>query len=221
MSFHFSDMTPERSGTVGWGLRLLAPIAALTLLAACQSLPPQGGEPMAGFVADPFSTNSMYLREGDVIRIAFEGATNLNTTEKIQVDGLITLPQIGKVPAAGKSPAYLEALLEVMYESEIKTTDITVSLVASSAAVYVNGAVLKPGKLPLERPLTVLDAVMEAGGADPTRAKLSEVVVLRIENGRRVRYRVNLKRALQGNDPALLYLQPYDIIYVPEKTFNF
>lgn len=175
---------------------------------------------MGGVIGDPFDTNSMYLREGDVIHIMFEGLTNMNTTQKILVDGLITMPLIGKVPAAGKSPLYLESLLEVLYEDEIKAVDITVSLVASAAAVYVNGAVLRPGKLPLERPLTVLDAVMEAGGVVLGRAKLSHVFVLRIENGQRVRYRVDLKRALKGEEPMLFFLQPYDIIYVPEKTFN-
>jgi SLBB domain len=73
----------------------------------------------------------------------------------------------------------------------------------------------------LDRPLTVLEAVMEAGGVDTTRAKLSEVVVLRIENNQRVKYHVDLKRALRGMELNLFYLRPFDIIYVPQKTFNF
>jgi hypothetical protein len=62
---------------------------------------------------------------------------------------------------------------------------------------------------------------MEAGGFDQSRARLTEVAVLRIENGQRVTFRFNLKRALQGKDNSLFYLKPFDIIYVPEKTFNF
>ena len=62
---------------------------------------------------------------------------------------------------------------------------------------------------------------MEAGGVDNTRAKLTGVTVLRIENGQRIARRVNLKRALDGKDPSLFYLKPYDIVYVPEKLINF
>jgi polysaccharide export outer membrane protein len=98
---------------------------------------------------------------------------------------------------------------------------ITVSVISNAAAVYVTGAVLRPGRIPLERPLTVLDAVMEAGGVDNTRAKLSSVTVLRVENGQRVSRRVNLKHALEGRDASLFYLKPFDTVYVPEKAINF
>jgi protein involved in polysaccharide export with SLBB domain len=69
--------------------------------------------------------------------------------------------------------------------------------------------------------LTVIEAVMAAGGFDGTRAKLTEVSVLRIENGQQHAYPINLKRVLQGKDRTPFYLQPFDIIYVPVKRFNY
>ena len=66
-----------------------------------------------------------------------------------------------------------------------------------------------------------LRAVMEAGGVDNSRAKLSGATVLRVENGQRVSRRVNLKDALEGKDASLFYLKPFDIIYVPAKAINF
>jgi polysaccharide biosynthesis/export protein len=190
-------------------------------LSACQSpyAPPtfpSNAAPEAAFL-----TNSIRLREGDVIRITFENATNLNTTQTIPLDGLISLPLIEQVKAAGMTLVELEATLTVLYEPQIKTSEIRVARVASSASYSVGGAVLKPGKLPLDRPMTVLEAVMEAGGVDHARAKLNDVVVFRIENNKRVHYRVNLKRALQGKEADLFYLKPFDVIFVPEKTFNF
>src|SRR4030095_9637282 len=96
----------ERGSRVTWHF---AGALLLAALAACRSpSPPSAGLP-THFPGDPFSTNAMRLQEGDVIKITVEGATNLNTTERILVDGLIAMPQIGKVMAAGKRPIELEA----------------------------------------------------------------------------------------------------------------
>ncbi|HMJ66656.1 MAG TPA: polysaccharide biosynthesis/export family protein [Candidatus Binatia bacterium] len=162
------------------------------------------------------------LREGDVIQVSFATSTNLNVTQRIPLDGQLSMQFIGKVKASGQTPHELEKTLEKMYEPQLRGAEpITVTLVTSAAAVYVSGAVVRPGKIPLDRPMTVLDAVMEAGGVDANRAKLSGVTVLRVENGRRISRRVNLKKALEGKDATLLYLKPYDTVYVPEKVINF
>jgi protein involved in polysaccharide export with SLBB domain len=86
--------------------------------------------------------------------------------------------------------------------------------------VFVTGAVLRPGKILADRPLTVLEAVMEAGGADFARANLKEVVVVRrVEGGQTANFRVNLRDTLNGRRSEPFYLKPSDIVYVPEK-FN-
>ena len=69
--------------------------------------------------------------------------------------------------------------------------------------------------------MTVLEAIMEAGGFDPNRAKLSAVTVLRIEDGKQRSYKINLKRTLRGEIEEPFYLKPFDIVHVPTKTFNF
>jgi polysaccharide export outer membrane protein len=165
---------------------------------------------------------SAALREGDVIQVNFAVSTNLNVTQRIPMDGQLLMQFIGKVNAAGQTPLELQKTLEKMYEPQLRGAEpITVTLMTSAAAVYVSGAVVRPGKIPLDRPMTVLDAVMEAGGVDVNRAKLSAVTVLRVENGQRISRRVNLKKALEGKDATLLYLKPYDTVYVPEKVINF
>jgi polysaccharide export outer membrane protein len=163
------------------------------------------------------------LREGDVIQIAFEISTNLNVMQKISIDGMVAMPVVGKIKALGKSPQELESVLEALYEPKLRggRERITVTVASATAVVYVTGAVLRPGKVPLDRPLTALDALVEAGGPEPSRAKLTEVVVLRTDKGRRLKFILNLKRALKGDDDSLFYLEPFDIIYVPEKAFNF
>jgi polysaccharide biosynthesis/export protein len=194
----------------------------VSFVTACQSpalYPPDSTLNPIDAAVQPMSST---LREGDVIQVTFATATNLNTSQRIQLDGEVAMPFVGKVKVLGKTPEELGKSLEKLYESQLRGAEqITVTVASSAAAVYVTGAVLRPGKIPLDRPFTVLDAIMEAGGANDTRAKLSSVMVLRVEGGQRVTRRVNLKRALEGKDPSLFYLKPYDIVYVPEKVVNF
>lgn len=83
--------------------------------------------------------------------------------------------------------------------------------------MFVTGAVLKPGRLVSDHPITVLEAVMEAGGFEPTKADTQAVVVIRQEGGSTKNYTVNLKLVLEGKSNTSFYLQPSDIVYVPEK----
>lgn len=167
------------------------------------------------------TATSMPLQEGDVLRITSEGATNVNTTAKIQLDGYIVLPLVGTVKVLGKTLPEVQADLNKLYVRVLQPGfDITVSLVSASAAVYVSGAVLRPGRLSMERPMTLLEAIMEAGGLDPNRAKPSEVMVLRVDHGVQYHYKFDLKKTLKGQDSAVFYLKPFDIVHVPEKVFN-
>lgn len=208
-----------RAATAGAALLWLLLTAGAWLFTGCETTPPT--PPLTGpaGVAEPYT--STILGEGDTIRVAFEADTNLNTIAKIQLDGTVTLPLIGAVPAAGMTPEQLRADLMKRYEKLLSINELTVSVLSSTASVYVSGAVLKPGRIPMDRPMTALEAIMEAGGFDLRRAKLKEVVVIRKENGRQRHYTLNLQEALRGNDPNPFYLKPFDIIHVPEKRFNF
>lgn len=195
----------------------LVALTLATLLAACQTAPPPVATPPP--TAEPYS--STILAEGDTIRVAFEADTNLTTVAKVQLDGTVTLPLIGAVKAAGLTPEQLRADLMKRYEKLLSINELTVSVLTSSASVYVSGAVLKPGRIPLDRPMTALEAIMEAGGFDLRRAKPSAVVVIRKEDGQQRHYTLNLQSALRGEDLTPFHLKPFDIIHVPEKRFNF
>jgi polysaccharide export outer membrane protein len=176
---------------------------------------------MAAPAPMPVGTPATTLREGDVVMVTFGVETNLNTVAKIQLDGNIVMPMLGVVHAGGMTLQGLQADLKQRYAPLIKVNELTVTLTTTSASVYVSGAVLRPGRLPLDRPLTALEAIMEAGGFDFNKAKPSQVSVLRMENGKQVRYKLNLKSALKEGDTHPFQLQPFDIVHVPEKTFNF
>lgn len=161
------------------------------------------------------------LHEGDTIKVIFEADTNMNTTAKIQIEGHINLPLAGDVKAAGKTLEELKAELKTLYTPLLRINEIDVKLLDSFASVTLSGAVVKPGRLEMDRPLTVLDAVMEAGGYNQSRARLDKTTVLRIENGQQKLYKINLRRVIDGKDTSPFYLKPFDIVHIPEKRFNF
>jgi polysaccharide export outer membrane protein len=193
----------------------------LTVLVGCQSAAPTVStmQDVAGNGgAERYGEEP--LREGDEIAITCENVTNLNTVVKIPLSGYIDLPFIDRVRAAGKTTMALQEELVQRYASQVRAEVITVKLVKADSSVYVSGAVLTPGKIPLSRPMTALDAIMEAGGFDPRKARMSKVMVLRIENGKQQSYELNLEKALKGDSKNPFYLRPYDIVQVPVRTFN-
>lgn len=209
--------TRTRAVETGGILCRLVALTLAVLLTACQTTSPSAVTTPP--TAEPYT--STVLTEGDTIRVAFEADTNLTTVAKVQLDGTVTLPLIGAVKAAGLTPEQLRADLMKRYEKLLSINELTVAVLASSASVYVSGAVLKPGRIPLDRPMTALEAIMEAGGFDLRRAKPSAVVVIRKEDGQQRHYTLNLQNALRGQDPTPFHLKPFDIIHVPEKRFNF
>ena len=173
--------------------------------------------PSSAIDAIPYS--EIRLREGDSIKIAFPGAPSLDTTVQVRRDGKITMTLGGEVTALGKTPAELEKELLKTYESQLAVKQVVVTVNSSAYPVFITGAVLKPGKLMADRPLSVLEAILESGGFDYARANLKEVTVLRQFEGQTVSYKLNLKEALKGAKVQPFYLKPSDIVYVPEK-FN-
>src|SRR6266566_3612850 len=162
---------------------------------------------------------SIKLIEGDSLSITFPGSPDLNTTQRIRRDGKIDLKTVGEYPAAGKTPAELEKEILKLYEKDLVLKEVSVILQSSSYPVFVTGSVMHPGKVMAERPISALEAVMEAGGFDNAKANMRRVGVLRTEEGRVTHYILNLKCVLDGKCKKLFYLRPSDIVYVPEKAF--
>jgi polysaccharide export outer membrane protein len=170
-------------------------------------------------IQNAVKSDAIVLREGDSVRLSFPGAPNLNSTQQIRRDGRIPLPLGGEFKAAGLTASEMEKELLKLYGPQLQTKEISVAVEPSAFSVYVTGAVLRPGKVSSERPLTAVEAIMEASGFDYTKANLKAVRVIRRENGRTEHHTLNLKRVLEGDETEQFVLKPFDIIYVPEK-FN-
>src|SRR6266403_1117296 len=145
-----------------------------------------------------------FLNAGDVIRITFPGAPELNQTQKIGTDGALSLPLIGTVQAAGKSPGQLQNELAALYKPQLQDNEVLVSVETRAVPVVVSGAVQKPGKIVFERPATVLEAIMEAGGFTPV-ADLKKVSLIRIVKGEHETQIVDLRNVLKGQPIPAIY----------------
>jgi len=160
------------------------------------------------------------LTAGDVIRISFTTAPELNQSEKIESDGRISLPLIGQVYASGKSTRQLQEELTNLYKSQLQNSEVTVTLESVTIPVVVSGEVQKPGKVVFERPATVLEAIMEAGGftayGDP-----KSVSVIRQVNGIQHTQIVDLSKVLRGVPSRVMYVSAGDVIYVRPRLISF
>jgi polysaccharide export outer membrane protein len=159
---------------------------------------------------------SLVLREGDVVKITFPGSPNMNTTQQIRRDGKISLQLVGEIQATGMTTTDLEKKLAELYDKQLLTKEVNVVLESSAFYVYVTGAVGKAGKVVSDRPLTVLEAVIDAG-VDYSKANLKAVTVIRRQGSHQEYHTLNLKKVLQGQATEQFYLKPSDIIFVRER----
>ena len=160
------------------------------------------------------------LAPGDTIKVSFTTAPELNQSEKIEASGRVTLPLVGDVSAAGKTTGQLQAELTQLYKTQLQNSDVIVTLETISIPVVVSGEVQKPGKIIFERPATVLEAIMEAGGftpyGDPKR-----ISVIRQVNGVQHAQIVNLSPVLHGVPTRVMYVNRGDVIYVRPRFISF
>jgi polysaccharide export outer membrane protein len=201
---------------------LVSIAGALALGAGCQTSDAPLGDPgaqqaMKDAAAAPAEREKLVLREGDTIRISFPGAPNLNTVQPIRRDGRVALQLVGEVVASGLTPSDLEKRLLELYGPQLQTKEVSVALESSAFPVYVTGAVQRPGKIISDRPLTAVEAIMEAGGFNYSTANLKGVRIIRHENGKPVYFHVNMKPIMNGQGKESFPLKPSDIIYVPER----
>jgi len=192
-----------------------AKVAGLSLLALILS--GCGTPPTTAPVEEASSiSQAQKLREGDVIKIAFPSTPSLDAQQTIRPDGRITLAMLGELRVVDLTALDLEKELVKQYASQLVSNEVTVSVVSSSFVVFVSGAVNGPGKLQTDRPLTALEAILQGGGFTP-QAKTTAVDVIRTENGKTKKMTLNLQKTLDGEPTAQFYLQPNDIVIVPQK----
>jgi polysaccharide export outer membrane protein len=163
----------------------------------------------------PDTNAVMRIVPGDELEINFFGAPELSLVQRVRPDGKISVRLFGDVQVAGKTPPEIQRELKDLYTTQLQIRAVTV-VARTSAAVYVTGAVMRPGRVELVRPMTALDAVMEAGGFDHKGgSRLTKVRIIRTTGDRVESSLINFEDILQGTGGTPFYLKPFDTIYVP------
>jgi len=176
---------------------------------------PMQNKPEEEAIYTPF----VALAPGDVLEVKFFYTPDLNETQTVRPDGKIMLQLIGEVAVEGKSPAELQEELIKLYTPLLKNPEIAVIVQSFyERRVYVGGQVMAPGIVEMPGTMTLLEAIMQAGGFNVKEAEVRNIIVIRHINGQRYGQSINLKPILTGNEVQPFYLVPKDIVYVPQTT---
>jgi polysaccharide export outer membrane protein len=192
----------------------------IAVLAGC-GVTGQGRLPEQGTGRAPL-IESYRIDVGDQLNINVWKNGELSASGPVRPDGKIAVPLVGDIMAAGKTPEELAAEVEQHLSGYIKDPNVTVILTGLQGQSYlsrilVTGAVGSTSYQTYHQGMTVLDAVLQAGGisiyADANRTKLHR----RTESGIET-YDIRLKDIMNKGDlRSNVYLVPGDVITVPES----
>ena len=193
-------------------LNMLIVCSIATLLAACATGPRPGDAP----------TINPQAQAVEAYRIGVDDV--INVTVPVRPDGRISVPLVGDIEAGGRTPEEVSAEITTKLGTYVRNPQVTVIVDQLRSHEYlsrvrVTGAVRTPISVPYRQGMTVLAAVLAAGGTNEFAAA-DRTELYRKEGATTHAYAVRLDRILQKGELATNYpVQPGDVITVPERSF--
>jgi polysaccharide export outer membrane protein len=196
----------------------LAVAFLLCLLGACSTV---------GVVEAPPMSSSPAVKEyligvDDMVQVTVWKNPELGITAPVRPDGKISVPLIGDVVAGGKAPDQVAQDIQQRLSVFVRDPQVAVILTDLRSHEYlsrvrVTGAVRQPVSIPYRQGMTVLDAVLAAGGL--TNFAASDRAELYRQTGEgTTTYKVSLDRILNKGDLSTNFtVAPGDVITVPER----
>lgn len=159
---------------------------------------------------------SYKIGKGDILEVRVWKEPDLSTGTFVRMDGMISLPLLNDVLAAGQTPMQLREDINKRLEDFIEDATVTVMVKTStSQKFYILGEIARTGEYPLIKDLTVLQAFALAGGFTEWASK-KEIILLRHQYGKNKIIRVNYKNIVKGKDFGQnILIQADDTIIVP------
>jgi polysaccharide export outer membrane protein len=163
-----------------------------------------------GMAVDP---TSYMIGPEDVILVRVWRDNDFSGMHMVRPDGKITLPLVGELTAAGKTPDKLGQEVSESLSKYLTKPEVTIQVQqVNSKKYYITGGVNRAGVFPLIRPTRVLEALGEAGGLREF-AKKNKIIILR--KGEQIKF--NYKDVVSGKKlEQNIYLENGDYIIVPE-----
>jgi polysaccharide export outer membrane protein len=158
---------------------------------------------------------SYVIGADDTLHIDVWKEPDLTVTLPVRPDGMISLPLLNDVQAAGLTPMQLASSLTEKLKRYLADPRVTVVVTQmNSQRIYVTGEVLHTGAMPLLPNMTVLQALASAGFTPFANTK--GIYVLRVENGKQQKLPVNYKQLVKGEAMGQnILMKPGDTIVVP------
>jgi len=178
--------------------------------------------PAADLAPPPSPASTYRIGPEDQLTISVWKNEDISRTVVVRPDGMITLPLLNDVKAAGLTPEELRDLLSERLRVYLNNVELSVIINEIHSLKYaVLGEVSNPARYEYQSRLTVLEAIASAGGLKPFAAR-KRIVILRQSDGGNTVQRIpfNYDQAAASNgaagNPELL---PGDIVMVPTSSF--
>ena len=183
--------------------------------AAADSVPAQNS---------PLPVQTYRIGVDDRVQVSVWRNPELSATVPVRPDGKISLPLVGDVDAAGRTAEEVAADVKQRLETYVRDPQVAVILTDLRSNEYlsrvrVTGAVRQPVSITYRQGMTVLDAVLAAGG--PTEFASADRTELYRKDGSGTRtFDVRLGKIMKKGELGTNFpVQPGDIIAVPERAF--
>jgi polysaccharide export outer membrane protein len=200
---------------------LLLIYVVLSNFVGAQTTSDQGNTPPPAQTADSAATkphDTTYLiGNDDVLGIDVWKEPEVSKSVPVRSDGKISLPLVGEVQAAGRTPLKLEQDIADKLKNYISEPEVTVIVQQTNSQKFnILGQVNRPGSYPLTNSATVLDAIALAGGFKDFAKRKSIYILRQNVDGMQTRIPFNYKEVIKGEKSAQnVRLQPRDTIVVP------
>ncbi len=153
----------------------------------------------------------------DMLAISVWKEPDLTKSVPVRSDGKISLPLVGEIQAAGRTPLQLERDITAKLTNFITTPEVSVIVQQVNSRKYnMLGEFNRPGSYPLTAATTIMDAIATAGGFKDFAKKSGVYILRKSPDGRESRINFNYKDFIKGKNPSQnVRLEPNDTIIVP------
>jgi len=178
-------------------------------------IPPTTGQGVSVTMSSVLPGPTYEIGPNDVLHISVWKEPDLTATLPVRSDGMISVPLLNDVLAAGLTPMQLGALLTQKLKKYVEDPRVTVVVTqTNSHRIYVIGEVGRSGPISLLHDMTVLQALATAGLTQFANTK--RIYILRTANGQTQKIPFNYKQVIRGEEMSQnILLKPEDTIVVP------
>jgi len=197
------------------GIGPILSLALVTSMALAQSTTAKPAQDANVPNKEVVSSSTYVIGADDTLHVDVWKEPDLTATLPVRSDGMISLPLLNDVQAAGLTPMQLAASITEKLKKYLSDPRVTVIVTQmNSQRIFVTGEVLHTGAMPLLPNMNVLQALSAAGFTQFANTK--GIYILRTENGKQVKIPVNYRQLLKGEKiDQMIMMKPRDTIVVP------